>query len=71
MWFKDDKRIDLTSSNVMHRRELNAEYLVILRAERADAGVYKCLVTNELGSTELTSHLQVVEGTTSGHHMMI
>lgn len=55
----------------MHRRELNAEYLVILRAERADAGVYKCLVTNELGSTELTSHLQVVEGTTSGHHMMI
>ena len=66
MWFKDDEAVDFTSENIQTRLERitagYTEYLVIKSAGYTDAGVYKCLVRNELGSTNMTSRLKVVKG---------
>ena len=62
VWLKNGRDIDLTSKNIKHRREGNAEYLIIVSAGDSDAGEYKCLVSNKLGATELTSRLTVVDG---------
>ena len=61
-WFKDGKLLDLTSHRLKLHREHNSQHLVILHAQYSDAGEYKCLVSNALGSVELSSRLKVVKG---------
>ena len=62
VWLKNGKKIDLTSKRIQSRHERNGDYLIITKAKKSDAGEYKCLVYNALGSTSLTSRLRIVEG---------
>ena len=60
-WYKDGKILDFTSSNLQLRMQQNAQHLIILNAGYADAGNYKCLVSNSIGSISLSSELKVVD----------
>ena len=60
-WFKDGKKLNLTSNNLQLLKKQNAQHLIVLHVGYSDAGSYKCRVSNSHGYIELSSHLKVVK----------